>query len=119
MCECVSVSKVCESMSMSVSVWKCVIMSVEVEDVCVCVSVLLALGFLICEKNVETLRPGRGVFINPPPSHMTMGNNADGSLGPHLAGLPLGKLKIAAAYLGKKSHANLTTNLPASAYFSY
>lgn len=39
MCECVSVSKVCESMSMSVSVsvWKCVIMSVEVEGVCVSV----------------------------------------------------------------------------------
>ena len=32
-----SVSKVCESMSMSASVWKCVIMSVEVEGVCVSV----------------------------------------------------------------------------------
>lgn len=32
-----SVSKVCESMSMSVSVWKCVILSVEVEGVCVSV----------------------------------------------------------------------------------
>ena len=52
----VSVSEVCESMSMSVSVWKCVIMSVEVEGVCV----LRAFGILICEKNFETLRPGGG-----------------------------------------------------------
>ncbi len=35
MCERVSVSKVCESINMSVSVWKCVIVSVEVEGVCV------------------------------------------------------------------------------------
>lgn len=33
----VSVSKVCESMGMSVSVWRCVIMSVEIEGVCVSV----------------------------------------------------------------------------------
>ena len=32
---CVSVSKVCESVNMSVSVWKCVIVNVEVEGVCV------------------------------------------------------------------------------------
>ena len=89
-----------------------------------CLSVLRAFGILICEKNVETLRPGKGVFIKNPPSHMTMGNNADGCisspywLGPHLAGLPLGKLKIAAAYLGKKSHANLPTKSPAPACFS-
>ena len=38
--------------------------------VCACLSVLRAFGILIGEKNVETLRPGRGVFIkNPPQSH--------------------------------------------------
>ena len=58
----VSVSKVCESMSMSVSVWKL--------KVCACLSLLRAFGILICEKNVETLRPGRGVFIQiSPQSH--------------------------------------------------
>ena len=56
----VSVSKVCESMS--VSVWKL--------KVCACLSLLRAFGILICEKNVETLRPERGVFIQiSPQSH--------------------------------------------------
>ena len=44
---------------MSVSVWKL--------KVCACLSVLRAFGILICEKNVETLRPRRGFFIKKSP----------------------------------------------------
>ena len=56
---------------------------------------------------------------------MTMGNNADGcilspySLSPHLAGLLLGKLKIAVAYLGKKSYASLSIKSLAPACLGY